>query len=471
LLFPDGVLSHSYLTIFALWLITDVMAGAAGAQTLEGSSPKPSPAKPAVVQAVGVEPGKDGPALEIITSTSLAPAIHELDGPPRLVVDLAHAITAVRQNRLDYHDDSIAAIRIDQYESSPPVTRIVVDLRKPVSYTWDVAGNRLMIRLHSGLPAVVPGAAALSPASLVGTGQVVLANSRIAPGSSVTAGSEAAVLNLGGGQVRVCPGTTVSLTTSSNGRDLLLGMSTGSLETHYSLRDSSDSVLTPDFRILLSGPGEFDYAISADTRGTTCVRSLPGNGSPVFVAELIGEDTYSVQPGEQAVFRFGRLQNRDHTVPGGCGCPGQQTPVLTAEGPGAEIHPLNPSASMRLATPEGIPEPAAPGGGATTGAQTPTPAGNVALEQSLTAPLPQPEPNEVHIQVEAPMVYRATEPAESGSSGPPLLLARQLPVHLWDPPPLPATIVMPPSDPAPPKPHRGFFGRVKGFLAAMVGAD
>ena len=170
--------------------------------------------------------------------------------------------------------------------------------------------------------------------------------------SALTAGAETSVLRLArGGEVRVCPRTTLSVTPSENGRDLMLGMSTGALEAHYTLNSSADSVVTPDFRMLLSGPGEVNYAISANARGDTCVRALPGNTASVTVSELIGNGTYQVKASEQVFFRAGRIDQMETSVPDDCGCPPPQVPVMRAALPAPTVSEKDLPPAVHFAQP------------------------------------------------------------------------------------------------------------------------
>ena len=214
-------------------------------------------------------------------------------------------------------------MRLNQFQPAPPVARIVVDLVHPVGYSSDGTGERLLIRMHPMAEArqkiETPSVASLTkssdepvfvPVVSGGSGVAVEAGRRLSD-SAVTAGAETTVLRLArGGEVRVCPKTTLSVTSSQNGRDLLLGMSTGTLEAQYTLGDSSDSVVTPDFRMLLTGSGEIHFAIGADARGDTCVRALPGNTASVTVSELMGDGSYQVKPDEQVYFRAGQVSRQ-----------------------------------------------------------------------------------------------------------------------------------------------------------------
>jgi hypothetical protein len=256
-------------------------------------------------------------------------------------------------------------------------------------------------------------------------GSVVLADTGtgVVAGSTVTSGLEAATLRLTrGGEVRICQRTSVSVTLSANGRDLMFSMGPGAIETHYRLPASADTIITPDFRLLLPGPGEFHFAISTDARGDTCVRSMQSNTASVVVSELLGDGTYQVRPDEEVLFRGGRVANPERLTPPDCGCP-----------PPVPVHQVD------TAPPK---------------------------------PTPRPDPpTEVHVQVDAPFVFRA----EADVPPPPVFaeLKTQRPAPLVNlaavlppPPALPVTQVAAAVEPPKP-PSRNLFAKIGRFFAKL----
>lgn len=418
---------------------------------------------------------KGAPAVEITSSASVIPQIQSLDSPPRLVIDLPNSRLAMASNRIDVEKENITAIRVRQFQNAPPVTRIVVDLLAPYGHSWDSVGTRLMVRLKppedvnagksTTQPDTAPGFALTKEAAVVPVsgsgGATVMDASRIASGSSVTAGSDTTILHLPrGGEVRVCPGTTVSVTPSQSKRDLMFGMSTGAIEAHYSLSASADAVLTPDFRVMFAGPGEFHYAISADSHGNTCVRALRGNTSSAIVSELMGDRIYQVKPSEQAVFHSGQIDKVDTDVPLECGCP-PPSPVLRASNP----TPPEPAANLPAKVQVGASSEAAPNPPAAD------PTGARLSNGPEIAPLPASQPSDMHAQLDAPFVFSAKDRARSVLP-PPVSAARELPVE-YSPDRqvhLDTVVQAPPPEKASDSKkadHRGFFGRVGGFFSKV----
>jgi hypothetical protein len=277
-----------------------------------------------------------------------------------------------------------------------------------------------------------------SDATVRGSVELASGGARVMSGSWVSAGETTAVLKLDrGGEVRICPRTSLSVATSQSGRDLLLGLSVGGLETHYTVSATADSIVTPDFRILLAGPGRFDFAIEASKGGDTCIRALPGNSSSLIISELMGDATYQVKPAERLVFHNGRVQSPDHDN-ANCGCVAV-APVLRAEA---------------VAPEESKPD------------STPAPKAEV--------PKPSTDPP-VHVEVDAPFVFHgdSPDPGQSPLEGAITLhVANNPPVLVPLPPPVAMSVNVPPPSPHvdsslnKPKQNR-FFGRVKSFFASI----
>lgn len=223
------------------------------------------------------------------------------------------------------------------------------------------------------------------------------------------------------GTLNVCANTSIKLSTdtsvpASNIPGLLIALESGALEASFAIVKDSDIIQTPDFRILISGPGSADVKVRLGPKGDTCVDNPDANGSYVLVSSVFDGGAYRVQPGQRVMFQHGSLREVVDQEKEPCGCP-------PAEPQGNEFP---------LAQSEGL---------------------------SLTPKPPAPEVNkegQKQAQDVPPLVYNApdhapkAEPAAESTAPPPAQSA--------------------PANPAPEK-KPGFFKRVGHFFGRMFGAE
>jgi len=275
---------------------------------------------------------------------------------------------------------------------------------------------------HSSPIAVVPLESATpgGAATVTGALQVTGGKALIAASGAVTAGqaSNTDVALPLRGSLRVCAATTVKLAADasvSSGEQpgLMIALDHGAIEASFSAGTNADTVLTPDFRILIGGPGAAHVKIRLADHGDTCVDNPGGNAPYVLVTSVFDGSLYRVQPGQRVMFQHGSVQEVVDQEREPCGCP----PIQVQ---GNEF-PLAQSAGL---VPLAEPKPSQT-------AQNGKPA--------VAAP---------------PLVHNAGEPAPGAE------------------PAAASGAAQPAAAPAKPAPKkRGFFGRIGGFFRRIFGAE
>ena len=219
--------------------------------------------------------------------------------------------------------------------------------------------------------------------SVSGSMQVRNGRAFIDRSGSVTAGTKTANVTLPyRGTLRVCTSTTVNLAADTSAPPgglpgLLMAMDHGAVEMSFATTPgdgNADTLMTPDFRILVSGPGSTEVKVRLGNQGDTCV----DNGTPdknalstivkpdapyVVVSSLFDAETYRVQPGQRVMFQHGSLREVIDQEKEPCGCPpaeennGNEFPLAQSEGL-APMPQVTPPASQAAVPPE--PKNAAP---------------------------------------------------------------------------------------------------------------
>src|SRR5450755_1383491 len=115
-----------------IWML---LVSGATAQTAVGT---------ATVQNVTVAPDASGARVEIILSSPVQPSIETAVNPDRILLDFSGAVTNGNTQK-SVNTEGVLRVRTGQHSTSPPVTRVVLDLDQAHSYTMKTEGNRIIV--------------------------------------------------------------------------------------------------------------------------------------------------------------------------------------------------------------------------------------------------------------------------------------------------------------------------------------
>ncbi len=316
-------------------------------------------------------------------------------------------------------------------------------------------------QLPVGQPAGAPKPAAASVSiATVGTqgvslsGSLSVENGRATIGNNgaITAGDGTAKVSLTrGGTLNVCASTKIHLSTDntvSGGGALMIAMDRGALEAHYTPGQYSDVLLTPDLRILISGPGVADLSLRVNSQGDTCIDNHGDHAPYVLASNLFEGGAYRVQPNQRVLFEKGSLGQVVDNEKEPCGCPPEPLSVASTGTPGTT--PAKPGEPVAKTS--------------DTAVQNPFPlAESEGLKPPPAAPTtPVVPPGQAHAEVEAPLAYDSRnpnplppEPPKSGDTTPTPPAATAPPA---------ATTAQPPH----PKSQPGFFHHLGHFFRKLL---
>src|SRR5260370_29426012 len=92
---------------------------------------------------------KDGVEIEIEASDRLVPQTQVLTGPDRLVVDFPNAVPGAGLRSQSVNQGEVKDVRIGLFQSNPPVTRLVLDLKTAQSYQIFPYGRTVIIKVSA----------------------------------------------------------------------------------------------------------------------------------------------------------------------------------------------------------------------------------------------------------------------------------------------------------------------------------
>jgi type IV pilus assembly protein PilQ len=105
--------------------------------------------------------------VDVVASAALGYEVLKLENPPRLVLDLPQSILVARRRKISVDESPVVGIRVAQFKADPPITRLVVDLTRMISYQVNTTPQGLRLVLSEALAAESMPARELQPVAPV----------------------------------------------------------------------------------------------------------------------------------------------------------------------------------------------------------------------------------------------------------------------------------------------------------------
>ena len=253
----------------------------------------------------------------------------------------------------------LASLRSGSFTVFRMTNWVVFRMTKRVAFRRTISVGFLAaagIACAQNLPiAIVPvEGVTLSGGLTVAEGKAVIGAS-----GTITAGDRTAVVTLPHrGNLHICATTKVSLTADSSVQaaeapGLMMGLERGALEANFATGKNADVILTPELRILISGPGVAAVRVRLGEKGDTCVENRGPDAPYVLVSSNFNGGAYRVQADQRVLFEQGSLQQVVDNEKESCGCPPDPASVTQANAfPVAQSAGLAPAAPALAKTPE-----------------------------------------------------------------------------------------------------------------------
>jgi len=117
-----------------------------------------------VLEEVRVASEAESVTVSLLGDGLFQPKEFVLDNPPRIVVDLPGIHNQVKRRTVTVKSSLVSRVRISQFQTAPePVTRVVLDLSRPLAHVVQADGERLAVVVGTSLPAATIASASPAP--------------------------------------------------------------------------------------------------------------------------------------------------------------------------------------------------------------------------------------------------------------------------------------------------------------------